>query len=42
MQQRDTTIKEFNLSGNNEINLSDSTVPLLENQFKLFLTKEDF
>ncbi|XP_078158655.1 uncharacterized protein LOC144554215 [Carex rostrata] len=40
--QRDTTIKELNLSGNYEINLSDSTIPLLENQFKLFLTKEEF
>ena len=42
MQQRDTTMKELNLSGNNEIHLLDSTIPLLENQFKLFLTKEDF
>ncbi|XP_078158674.1 disease resistance protein RGA2-like [Carex rostrata] len=40
--QRDTTIKELNLSGNNEILLSDSRIPLLENQFELFLTKEDF
>ncbi|XP_078158800.1 uncharacterized protein LOC144554349 [Carex rostrata] len=40
--QRDTTIKELNLSGNNKIHLSDSTIPLPENQFKLFLTKEDF
>ncbi|XP_078158665.1 putative disease resistance RPP13-like protein 1 [Carex rostrata] len=40
--QRDTTIKELNLSGNNEIHLSDSTISLLENQVKLFLTKEDF
>ncbi|XP_078158810.1 putative disease resistance protein RGA3 [Carex rostrata] len=40
--QRDTMIEELNLSGNNEICLSDSTIPLLENQFKLFLTKEDF
>ncbi|XP_078159006.1 uncharacterized protein LOC144554566 [Carex rostrata] len=40
--QSDTTINELNLSGNYEINLLDSTIPLLENQFKLFLTKEDF
>ncbi|XP_078158939.1 putative disease resistance RPP13-like protein 1 [Carex rostrata] len=40
--QRDTTIKRLNFSGNNEIHLSDSTIPLLENQLKLFLTKEDF
>ncbi|XP_078159346.1 uncharacterized protein LOC144554864 [Carex rostrata] len=35
-------IKELNLSGNNGILLSHSTIPLLENQFKLFLTKDDF
>ncbi|XP_078158661.1 putative disease resistance RPP13-like protein 1 [Carex rostrata] len=40
--KRDTTIKRFHLFRNNAINLSDSVIPLLENQFKLFFTKEDF
>ncbi|XP_078159101.1 uncharacterized protein LOC144554658 isoform X2 [Carex rostrata] len=44
--QRQTTIEELNLFGNSEIYLSrasvNSTIPLLESPFTLFLINEDF